>query len=364
MLPLGSLLQRILGCAVLENSSWHTLNEEALARIQALVMSYIILGLLLFAMGINLVQGVSGIMSFLAVLFVVQLLGLIWIYAGGKGRYVMLGLSFLLMGLGVYLLLINPVGEVGSLFWFLLFPPMLILCTGLRTGSVLFAGFYVFLLLMMLSPLDHYLHTQYSMAVRGRFLLTMLGSCFFSMLAEYARMRTHAALMEALVRLNAEARNDALTGLGNRRDFRDFYHWVATRSQRTHKPFALAMVDLDFFKKINDTYGHLTGDAVLVHVAETLRSSLRETDRVFRWGGEEFLIVLHESSREDALLLAERLREKVCQSPCQVEGAIIPLTVSIGLYCGEGKEASDHCVGIADANLYSAKEQGRNRVVG
>ena len=361
---LGALLSRVLGYTALEQSPLHVLKEEALIRIQALVMSYIILGLLLLAMGINIVQGVSGILPFLSTLFVAQALGVVWIYAGGKGRHVMLGISLMLIGLGVYLLLVNPVGGAGSLFWFLLFPPMLILCSGLRAGSILFSLFYIFLLLMLLSPLDRYLHTPYSMAVRGRFLLTMLGSCFFSMLAEYARMRTHAALREALIRLDNEARNDALTGLGNRRDFIEFYRWVSGQSRRSQKPCALALVDLDFFKKVNDTYGHLVGDEVLKHVADTLRASLRETDRVFRWGGEEFLIVLHESSRHDALQLAERLRIIIDNSPCQVGDMSIPVSVSIGLYCGVSEENPDECVGVADTNLYAAKQQGRNRVIG
>jgi len=129
-------------------------------------------------------------------------------------------------------------------------------------------------------------------------------------------------------------------------------------------PLSLLMVDVDHFKSINDTFGHSAGDTVLKRVAETVLDSVRASDFVFRYGGEEFLVVLVETEREKALVIAERLRSKVEEMRVPLDGAPpVTVTVSIGLATHEGHPDPQYLIDRADQALYKAKAEGRNRVV-
>ena len=120
------------------------------------------------------------------------------------------------------------------------------------------------------------------------------------------------------------------------------------------------MCDVDFFKRINDRYGHQCGDEVLVELAALLKSTVRQLDRVGRWGGEEFMVILPETPLEAALQLAERLRAKVSKHPFPcVEG---PVTISVGLSSYQQADSEQTMVARADQALYRAKSEGRNRV--
>jgi diguanylate cyclase (GGDEF)-like protein len=167
------------------------------------------------------------------------------------------------------------------------------------------------------------------------------------------------ALVEARQRLAALAVTDELTQLPNRRAFRQRLEQLVCESARG-RHFSLVILDVDHFKKINDTFGHDVGDKVLVAVADVLLGRLRRTDFVARIGGEEFALLLSDLSHEDALRVAEDLRARIAQMmvPCRV-------TASFGL-CSheESREASpERLFRAADAALYYAKNQGRNRVV-
>lgn len=123
------------------------------------------------------------------------------------------------------------------------------------------------------------------------------------------------------------------------------------------------MVDIDFFKKVNDTHGHLVGDAVIKSVAEILRANCRDVDIVCRFGGEEFVIFLHRVSPEQGYDIAERMRRSVESAPVRAEGATVAVTVSIGGSLKDTADDIDASIGDADIALYQAKETGRNRAV-
>jgi diguanylate cyclase (GGDEF)-like protein len=157
---------------------------------------------------------------------------------------------------------------------------------------------------------------------------------------------------------------DALTGIANRR------HWdwrlaeEIARAQRYRYPVAVLMVDIDHFKRVNDTHGHQVGDEVLRQVAERLRSTLRRTDFLARYGGEEFGIIAPQTALEAAKVLAERLRRAIAREPIQVNNELsIPLTISVGVavFPDHAQNESD-LVAAADAALYRAKQDGRNCV--
>ncbi len=153
--------------------------------------------------------------------------------------------------------------------------------------------------------------------------------------------------------------SDALTGLANRRAAYQRFELEAARAQRHGHPLSLAVCDIDHFKKVNDTYGHQAGDEVLVAVATTLGSQVRKTDLAARWGGEEFVLLLPETTLENALVLAERVR---CAVDTMVPPAGVPhVTLSLGLAQWRTGESVEMLTSRADRSLYRAKEGGRNR---
>lgn len=165
--------------------------------------------------------------------------------------------------------------------------------------------------------------------------------------------------------VNHELANyDMLTGIANRRLLQQTLRRDAERATREHAPYAVLMVDIDHFKAVNDTHGHLAGDAVLRHVAHLLQARVRGQDMVGRWGGEEFLVLLPATTLEGARQLAEAVRASVCDAPGHYDGIPLPVTISIGI-CADILQPGDRprlLVDAADKALYAAKQDGRNRV--
>jgi diguanylate cyclase (GGDEF)-like protein len=164
-------------------------------------------------------------------------------------------------------------------------------------------------------------------------------------------------------KLEQVARTDPLTGLANRRDIIEKIEQERTRSQRSGRPFALVMADIDQFKTINDLHGHGIGDRVLIEVARRLRIRVRGQDCVARWGGEEFLLLLPDTDLHGAAALSEQLRTTVAGTPCEVDGLAIDLSVTLGVCQFRNGMSLDDCVQVADEALYAGKRAGRNRVV-
>ena len=175
-----------------------------------------------------------------------------------------------------------------------------------------------------------------------------------------------AALLHARDELQAVAAHDALTGLWNRGAILDLLRGEISRRKRTTDALGVIMADVDYFKKINDTHGHLVGDAVLQEVTRRLATSLRQYDSVGRYGGEEFLIVLPACNAPNLLISAERLRRSVADKPVETRVGQIPVTLSLGLASVEQGEKetpdSETFLRRADEALYAAKDRGRNRV--
>ncbi|ARU54436.1 aspartate-semialdehyde dehydrogenase [Oleiphilus messinensis] len=158
---------------------------------------------------------------------------------------------------------------------------------------------------------------------------------------------------------------DSLTGLLNRGAISASLRSEQQRSSRTRIPFSLLMIDLDYFKQINDTWGHQTGDLVLTETARILRDCVRQYDQVGRFGGEEFLIVLPDTDEHEAFQLAERCRQKIEAVKIDVGSRTLKVTGSLGLFCNEQELdlSAELMLHYADKALYEAKAQGRNRVV-
>jgi len=173
-------------------------------------------------------------------------------------------------------------------------------------------------------------------------------------------------LSAAYARMEELALRDGLTGLLNRRAMQDRARAGLAQARRRRAPFALAMIDVDHFKAINDTHGHAVGDQVLGHVARVLSAAVRASDDVGRWGGEEFLVLLPEADAAEAAVAAERMRDQIASTVFHADAQAITVTVSIGVAVLDGPRLEttglDVFIRVADAALYHAKAQGRNRV--
>jgi diguanylate cyclase (GGDEF)-like protein/PAS domain S-box-containing protein len=180
---------------------------------------------------------------------------------------------------------------------------------------------------------------------------------------EIARDRAHKALMQAKINLERIASIDDLTGIMNRRAFLEAANTEVARYRRTQRPFTAVMIDIDNFKRINDRCGHAVGDEVLKRFTGIIGGALRAVDVFGRVGGEEFCMILHNTTMEDAMLVSQRLREKIVEE-CQFDNVGQTITCSMGLasIAREDVEFST-LMQRADTALYTAKETGRNRCV-
>ncbi len=165
-------------------------------------------------------------------------------------------------------------------------------------------------------------------------------------------------------RLIDMATRDELTGLINRREFFTLATHEEERAKREGHVVSVMMVDADYFKKINDTYGHAVGDNVLRDLADNCRKIFRKTDVVGRYGGEEFSVMLPGAQEDMAKIIAERLRTSVAESIVHTDKGDVNYTISIGIACATGKDVRiEELLDRADRALYTAKAQGRNRAI-
>ncbi len=175
--------------------------------------------------------------------------------------------------------------------------------------------------------------------------------------------RAFNAATGAFAQTEARATHDRLTGVANRETLLATLTTEVERAARHYKPLSVAFIDIDRFKQINDTHGHNSGDAVLRQIAGLVADSIRTSDMFGRYGGEEFMLILPETTPEHAVGLAEDLRAMIMQEPLRIAGdQSIQATISIGIAGGRGSELQlDMLVDRADAAMYAAKSLGRNR---
>jgi len=200
---------------------------------------------------------------------------------------------------------------------------------------------------------------------------SMYGSVWLTVLSFEALLFTIsvAFILLAMAKERTELRHrnaamlDPLTGIANRRSFLADASQLAKRHRADPRPTAVLLIDLDHFKSINDRFGHALGDRVLEMFTDTARKSVRVTDLVGRLGGEEFAVMLYDTSREKAVAVAERIRESFALATKEIDGRPLCATVSIGLaFCDQPALDVPEMLAQSDQALYFAKEHGRNRV--
>lgn len=192
-----------------------------------------------------------------------------------------------------------------------------------------------------------------------------------------ARVRTHIEvrrfreqleiknmeLEKALAYARSLARTDELTGLLNRREINALIEYEMVRAERNKHEFSVIMTDIDFFKDVNDVHGHLVGDRVLQEIAQLLSQNIRAQDFVARWGGEEFLLLLPETPAEEAVELADRLRQAINALPMAGNETLFYTTMSFGVCGHEAGMSLNTLINCADKALYLCKNSGRNKVM-
>lgn len=272
----------------------------------------------------------------------IMLLLFVWVYVSRRTRTaaIVIALGFICVALMSTLLL-----GVGEVYW--AFPALMVAYFVLdtRQATILTGGFVACFLTIVWNELP---------AIGlARICLTLL----VTVLLANAFSLTNRRQMDALRRL---ANVDPLTGAGNRRAQNIRLDSTVAIFARTQNPACVLLLDIDFFKKINDTYGHIAGDQLLVDLCELIRRSTRATESLYRYGGEEFVLIAEQTGLDTAVSLAEKLRAQIAR---KVFVSGIKLTVSIGVAELQHGESRQDWLGRADAALYQAKGRGRNKVV-
>jgi diguanylate cyclase len=171
------------------------------------------------------------------------------------------------------------------------------------------------------------------------------------------------SMKDELERVKSMLQQDPLTGLLNRRGIDEAFRQEASRCERHASRLCAAIVDLDDFKALNDTHGHVVGDRALLHVANLIRTTLRPTDRIGRLGGEEFLVLLPDTGSDEAGTVMARIQRELAACPLQQAGETIRIAFSCGIAERCTQEALEALVARADTALYEAKRAGKNRCV-
>jgi len=255
-----------------------------------------------------------------------------------------------------------------GLIWSIFLPIFIIPLNGHKYGLRISLLFYAFAFLIAYLGIGVWDDSQWNTHSFIRFVVSSLVLVFVIYITELAIYRSNVLLFEKerkereyVKKLQDSAEKDYLTQIYNRRKIIEIISEEIQRAHRYNLHLSLAIVDIDFFKKINDTYGHNCGDEVLVEFVEVISSHLRESDYVGRWGGEEFVILFTHTTLEDALKKSERL---CCEIREQDFTNVGHLTCSIGIAALTPEIVSlEGLVDKADKALYQAKEMGRDRAI-
>lgn len=259
---------------------------------------------------------------------------------------------------------VNGLEDGDSVLWLYVFPSMVFYVSNLRVGTTLcllaLAG--IALLLSPLGPMFTDVH-EYSLITDLLVMMTLSFVMFFSYVLDRSR-RQHADRLRHMAEVfEHAAKHDALTNLYNRGEGTQRLAGEYARFHRNHQFFSVILIDIDHFKRINDRYGHDSGDQVIQEVARRLQAGCRQMDMVARWGGEEFLLMLPGADGDAAVTTAERIRDLMTGSPVKVNKRALEVTCSFGVAQIRDGDSIQALLQRADERLYEAKNTGRNRIV-
>jgi diguanylate cyclase (GGDEF)-like protein len=300
---------------------------------------------------------------FLFFLATLVIINFIILRFSGK-EHLFYNLSVLVMAaMCIYLLSTGGVGNTGPL-WIYIFPLLSLYLLGIKKGSISLLFLFGYAAFLFLIPNSPFALVDYSATFQMHFVASMVTVSVLSYFYEFSTQKSYDKLLTISLGLEKVSLSDFLTGLANRRKILQHIEHEKNRYERQANAFSIILCDIDYFKKINDTYGHDCGDFVLKSIAGTFTESLRKVDIASRWGGEEFLILLPESDQQRSFIVAERLRKAIEQLKIQYKNTVVKTTMSFGVATWKKTaENFDLFIKQADENLYRAKEEGRNRVI-
>jgi diguanylate cyclase len=256
-----------------------------------------------------------------------------------------------------YILISGP--DNYAFTWIMVLPAISYLLLGRDIGRIVTVLSIVLLILSTTLLLPLWLPADFSFVSMINLLFTAVCISILISFSELSRAKAYDFIKLKNVELMRISQTDALTGISNRLKLDEIMLKELARVRRGTPHFSVIMGDLDLFKRVNDNFGHLAGDQILIEIAATIVSICRLTDTVGRWGGEEFLIICPETSNEGAMVLAQKIRKAVETLPLHRYGNV---TISLGVTCSKSDDDINTIIHRADKALYLAKSEGRNQV--
>lgn len=250
-------------------------------------------------------------------------------------------------------------GEGYSYLWVFIVPIIAVMVVSFIQSIIYNVIFMALILVLLQTPAYTLLRQQYTVAFRFVYPIAMLFVILCIYITETTRYRTHRQLALTAEKLQSFAFTDPLTRVYNRHAMTSHFHDL---NEDAHG-LSFAMMDLDFFKQINDTYGHIVGDQVLCHVVGLVNGCIPPGSFLYRWGGEEFLLIVKSSKAEEVGALLEQICATVRTTPLELEEERLRCTISIGGMTAPSDAKIKDCISQVDEYLYRAKENGRDRVV-
>jgi diguanylate cyclase (GGDEF)-like protein len=260
-----------------------------------------------------------------------------------------------------YLVYSGGVENTGPL-WIFIVSPVSLFIHGLKRGLLEIAIFIAIISAIMFVPSDIMAHAEYATEFKLRLIYSFLTVTFLSALYEHSREQSYRQTLKLSKEYQQLAHYDPLTELSNRRDALRLLKQEQARIDRNKEPLSIILCDVDYFKKVNDVYGHNAGDAVLKKLAQLFSDNIREQDHIARWGGEEFLFILPQTVAKNANIMAEKIQHNLQNYNIDYEGEKIKVTVSMGIQEFSDGQSIDEVINTADKYLYLAKDSGRNQI--
>ncbi|ASJ95849.1 GGDEF domain-containing protein [Shewanella marisflavi] len=265
-----------------------------------------------------------------------------------------------LMVTGLILLFVASVGGYAhSLYWATLIPPFAFFLLGRQRGSLICLIAFGVCAYIVYGQIQEAKPVTFGMGSLFNVIEVSIAHIMLFRFYEGTRSSAYRQLAERNAKIQKLAETDKLTGLYNREKLDLTLEQGVQQSHHQQMPLSLLILDVDYFKQINDAYGHLAGDQVLCQLADSLKSLIRQGDFLARWGGEEFVIILPETTLPQAMKLAEQLRQDVASQKFAAQS----LTISVGVSALRSDDTTKSLINRADNALYQAKHCGRNRVV-
>lgn len=267
-----------------------------------------------------------------------------------------------LISLTIYLVISGGVANTGPL-WIFVLPPVAMFFAGVFYGVITIGLFIALCSVILFTPNDALLVASYSPEFKVRLLLAFATVTFLSAFYEHSRQTSFTIIRDISEKFEHQALFDALTDLPNRRGIQKLIVHEISRAKRQKEDLTLILCDIDRFKQVNDKYGHDSGDIALMHVARLFSEAIRDQDAVARWGGEEFLFVLPTTNENNGVMLAEKIRKTLANTPAELKETTLTITASFGVAQLNLADGLDNALSLADKALYQAKEKGRNKVL-